>query len=52
MFNSLFLELVVNFLYLILVRHGHTMKEIADYIEVHYVSVSRSIKRYENKRQK
>jgi DNA-directed RNA polymerase specialized sigma subunit len=34
------------------VRHGYTMKEIADYLEVHYVSVSRSIKRYENKREK
>ena len=31
-------------------RHGYTMKEIADYLEVHYASVSRSIKRYKNKR--
>jgi putative transposase len=34
------------------VRHGYTMKEIADYLKVHYASVSRSIKRYENKRKK
>ena len=34
------------------VRHGYTMKEIADYLNVHYVSVSRSINRYEAKRLK
>jgi len=34
------------------VRHGYTMKEIADYLNVHYVSVSRSIKRYETKKKK
>jgi transposase len=34
------------------VRHGYAMKEIADYLVVHYVSVSRSIKRYEAKRKK
>jgi DNA-binding CsgD family transcriptional regulator len=39
-------------IYLSYVRHGYTMKEIADYLKVHYASVSRSIKRYENKRKK
>jgi putative transposase len=34
------------------VRHGYTMKEIADYLKVHYVSISRSIRRYEAKRKK
>jgi putative transposase len=34
------------------VQHGYTMKEIADYLRVHYVSVSRSIKRYEDKKKK
>ncbi|HUU04679.1 MAG TPA: hypothetical protein VMZ49_02260, partial [Patescibacteria group bacterium] len=34
------------------VQHGFTMREIADYLEVHYVSVSRSIKRYEENRKK
>jgi len=28
------------------------MKKMADYLNVHYVSVSRSIKRYEAKRKK
>jgi predicted DNA-binding protein YlxM (UPF0122 family) len=30
---------------------GHTMKEIADYPGVHYVSVSRAIKKYESEKQ-
>jgi putative transposase len=34
------------------VDSGYTMKEIADYIGMHYVSVSRAIKKYENKKQK
>lgn len=34
------------------VRHGYTMKEIADYLGSHYVSISRAIKRYEDKKQK
>ncbi|MCU0276736.1 MAG: transposase [Acidobacteria bacterium] len=29
---------------------GYTMKEIADYLGVHYVSVSRAIKKYENEK--
>lgn len=31
------------------VDHGYTMKEIADYLDMHYVSVSRAIKSIENK---
>jgi len=34
------------------VQHGYTMNEIAEYLKIHYVSVSRSIKRFEAKRQK
>jgi len=34
------------------VQYGNTMKEIAVYLEVHYASVSQSIKRHETKRQK
>ncbi len=34
------------------VESGYTMKEIADYLEIHYVSVSRAIKKHESKREK
>jgi len=32
------------------VDHGYTLKEIADYLGVHYVSVSRAIKKYESEK--
>jgi REP element-mobilizing transposase RayT len=34
------------------VQFGYTMKEIADYLEIHYVSVSRAINRHESKMEK
>ena len=34
------------------VDSGYTMKEIADYIGMHYISISRAIKKYENKKKK
>jgi len=30
------------------VESGYTMNEIADYLGVHYVSVSRAVKKYDN----
>ncbi len=32
------------------VRHGYTMKEIADHLHFHYATISRAIKRVEGKK--
>ena len=34
------------------IENGYTMKEIADYLGMHYVSVSRAIKRHEDEKKK
>ena len=34
------------------VESGYTMKEIADYLGMHYVSISRGIKKYESEKEK
>ena len=39
-------------IYKVYLKHGYTLKEIAEYIDVHYSTVSRVIKRIEREDEK